>query len=356
MQPMRPLREGWQGWTRTLGAGSGCPACFQAKLLVTNPYSILKNHSALLGSAALGVLVWRVASHPLVSTHLRSLPSGPATVQPQSEDTPLLTRTAPAGSEADEETAEIHVPPPLGEIMRRDPRGSSEEERLALWTFLETAQEADRARNSAWILGVDQTLAWLRGATQGGPEIETGLIRLIGNEQLSMQLRELALSHLGIWSEEHPVSGTVLETLKRIAQTRPFSRLSGLALTALTKGQFAGQESGWIASIAIQILSETSAAPARITALQLIAQVPHSHTAQAKALAQRLLAGPSTTAERIGALQLLGQIGDQKTLAWLLQSPEESDPLAADTRKSAVENLRLNRSPGPGSLGARSQP
>jgi hypothetical protein len=297
-----------------------------------------RHRYALPAACLASALVWIS-----LRIHLRTTGVEPfhAAAQPPSIQSVQSVSIVPSANQHNansEEPGSERTPEPIAEILRTDPRGSQIEDRNPVWAFLQKQEGRASGMESEWLLGADEALSWLCGATQAAQEVETGLIALALDSQLCAPLREYALQHLGQWSEEHTAGPKVRDALKNVITNAGDSSLAGTALAALSRSCFENSDHDWLQSEALRLASSENAHPmSRSVALQLLAQ---SRTPEAEPLARALLRKGGTVPEKISALQLLGQVGTADTLGWLDAFSEETEPLTAAEQRKTMLLLR----------------
>ncbi len=289
---------------------------------------------ALPASLLAGGLVW-IAARGLVRLPTDSVSRFMSTeVDGHSHKSGIQTEA----QQAAEEASSAHTPPAIAEILRKDPRGSNAEDRGCVWEFLRQLWGDAFKRDADWLLGADEALNWLRGATQAGPEVEVGLVELATNSLRPNALREYAMQHLGIWAEEHAAGPRVLEAFHRTIVEETALPLSGVALLALTRSRFSQQERAWIHDQALHLAGITSAnVLTRTAALQVAGQLGF---VEAEPSARKAFKEAGTVNERIIALQVLGWVGSRDTLNWLAAVGEDSEPMVCVAQRQALRLLR----------------
>lgn len=291
---------------------------------------IQQSRHVLPAACVTGVLVW------LAGTYVQK--TSLAKVQPRPAPAPQtinkrLTETAP-----EEVLSWERTPVNIAEILRTDPRGSQRQDRATIWEFLRTGGGLHAEKEASWLLGADEALSWLRGAEQEASEIETGLAGLAMDTGRPIALREYALQHLGLWSEEHAAAIDVLTAFKHIVLTEQPSSLVGLALTVLCRSCFGPRETEWIQMQALRLALSSAAHPAaRTAALQILVQTGEH---EAEPIARSLFSKAATVQEKISALEILGKVGTTDTLSWLTAVCEDAEPLTASAQRNALEALR----------------
>ena len=276
------------------------------------------------------VLVWFTTSHfqkpPLPRLQTRPASFPPIVKEPLSEAAP------------EEELRWERTPGNIAEILRTDPRGTQREDRAPVWAFLRTGGGQHVQKEAAWLLGADEALSWLRGAEQAASEIEDGLAALALDGNLPAALREYALQHLGLWSEEHVAGSGVLSAFKQVFLMEQTSALAGVALTTLSRSCFGTSEAEWIQMQALPLaFSETAHPIARTAALQVLAQ---SGGREAESIARFFFFKAETVREKVSALEVLGKVGTSETLSWLAAISEATEPLMAAAQRQALEALK----------------
>lgn len=289
-----------------------------------------RKQCALPAACLSGALVWMAAHHfqKIQETNRQR----PATAFLK------LAQEQPHSKEAAPEPLAERTPKEIAETLRTDPRGTQEEDRSRVWLFLKEAEGWKTENETEWLLGADEALSWLRGATQAAAEIEKDLCSLVLAQNLPSSLREYALQHLGLWAEEHASGVGVLETLKQAFLSEKTSALAGIALAGLYRSRFSTQEAAWIQTSSLALASSTTANPrARTAALQILAQ---SGVREAEPIARALLSKGATIDEKISALGVLGSIGNAETLGWLTSFAKDPEPLTATAHQQALRLLR----------------
>lgn len=290
---------------------------------------------ALPAACLASVLVW-ISLQP----HLKTPAPEPLRTLNENHDQSTAS-TPPVGNgqtATSPEPASDRVPEPIAQTLRKDPQATQGEDRAPVWDFLRKQEGRISGRESEWLLGADEALSWLCGATQAAQEVETGLIAIITDSSLSAPLREYALQHLGEWSQEQAASPKVRDTLRSVVADAGDSSLAGTALAALNRSRFSNSDHDWLQAEALRLASSETAHPmSRSVALQLLAQ---SRAAEAEPLARALLQKGGTVLEKISALQLLGQVGTADTLGWLNAFPGATEPLTAAEQSKTVQTLQ----------------
>ena len=285
---------------------------------------------ALPAAGLTGALVWMAGNH-FQNSRKPNL---------QSFATASLS---PAGirqriSESPQEPREDRTPHEIAETLRTDPRGTQQEDRSRVWRFLRDAEGWKAEMETAWLLGADEALSWLRGAEHAAPEIETGLCSLVRAHNIPVSLREYALQHLSLWAEEHAAGIQVLETFKQTFLSEETSSLAGIALTGLCRSCFGTQEAAWIRTHALSLAAAGKTQPkARAAALEILAQYG---VQDAEPVARSFFTKEATIDEKISALQVLGRVGTAETLGWLASFSKDPEPLTAAAQHQAVQALR----------------
>jgi len=193
-------------------------------------------------------------------------------------------------------------------------------------------------KETAWLLGADEALSWLRGAEHAASEIETSLCSLVLAQNIPAALREYALQHLSLWAEEHAAGIQVLETFKQIFLSEETSSLAGIALTGLYRSCFSTQEAAWIRTHSLSLAAAARTHPkARAAALEILAQ---SGVQDAEPIARSFFTKEATIDEKISALQVLGRVGTAETLGWLTSFSKDPEPLTATAQHQALQKLR----------------
>jgi len=242
---------------------------------------------------------------------------------------------APVADEWEEPTA--RTPAVVAEVLRRAPPDATSEERALVWGFLRDASQWSVEGEALWLLGADEALSWLRGATQSGDEVETGFVELVQSTRIPPALRDFALQHLGIWAEEHAAGPRVLQALQTLVTAESASPLAGHALQALCRSCFAPDAVPWIRRAALQLATNPNAHPqSRIAAIEAAG---HCGFEEIEPPARDLLTRAQTVTERITALQVLGWVGSRGTLEWLDQQPPFTEVLSAAAQKQALRTL-----------------
>ena len=230
------------------------------------------------------------------------------------------------------------TPGNIAEILRTDPRGTQQQDRVPVWEFLRTSGGLRAEKEASWLLGADEALSWLRGAEQAASEVETGLAALALDVNLPPALREYAVQHLGLWSEEHAAEPDVLSAFKHVFLSEQTSALAGVALTALCRSCFGPSETEWIQMQALRLaLSSTAHPAARTAALQILAQ---SEGREVEPIARSFFSKAATVHEKISALEVLGKVGTSDTLSWLTAVSEDAEPLTASAQRQALQTLK----------------
>jgi hypothetical protein len=83
------------------------------------------------------------------------------------------------------------TPAVVAEVLRRAPQDATDDERALVWGFLRDASQWSAEGEALWLLGADEALSWLRGATQSGDEVETGFVELVQSTRIPAALRDL---------------------------------------------------------------------------------------------------------------------------------------------------------------------
>ena len=283
-----------------------------------------------------GTLVWVLVTHPSISNKLGRASLGTQRFPSTRTFEPWSSKDLPSPDQP-VEMRPSYLPPALAEVTRIDPRGSAPEDRALLWNYLNQPGDDLPEKEADWLMGADEAMTWLRGAEGEASEVENGLVELALNSQRPLLLREYAIQHLGAWAEAHQAGPRVLDVLKALADGLPVSRLSALALAALFRSQFAHQEKEWISSISRKLAANTDGNPfVYCTALEVLGGLRHP---DAEPLARRILQESSTVAGRVCALQMLGSVGDGATHTWLEARAQETEPISAEVRKWALQEI-----------------
>jgi hypothetical protein len=251
---------------------------------------------------------------------------------------PLQTGHQAGAPVADElEENEARTPAVVAEVLRRAPLYATSEERTLVWGFLRDASQWSAEGEALWLVGADEALSWLRGATQSGDEVETGLVELVQSRRIPAALRDFALQHLGIWAEEHAAGQDVLRALQTLVTAESASPLAGHALQALCRSCFAPDAVLWIRNAALQLATNPNAHPqSKIAAIEAAG---HCGFEEVEQPARELLTHAQTVNERVTALQVLGWVGSRGTLEWLKPQPVFTEILTAAAQKQALRTL-----------------
>jgi len=242
----------------------------------------------------------------------------------------------PVADELEENAA--RTPAVVAEVLRRAPQDATDDERALVWGFLRDASQWSAEGEALWLLGADEALSWLRGATQSGDEVETGFVELVQSTRIPAALRDFALQHLGIWAEEHAAGPRVLEALQTLVTAESTSPLAGHALQALCRSCFAPDAVLWIRNAALQLATNPNAHPqSKVAAIEAAG---HCGFEEIETPARELLAHAQTVNERVTALQVLGWVGSRGTLEWLEPQPVFTEILTAAAQKQALRTLR----------------
>ncbi len=304
------------------------PLC--ARQMKLRPFPVSPG-AALFAALSTGTLVW-----VMTAVHEASL--RPATRSPADHQTPHNARMPfanPPSQPGEAETYSSHLPQTLREITRLDPRGSAAEDRAVVWQFLRQIKPG--SDDLEWLIGADEALSWLRGASQVDAEIEGGLASLMTDTATPFALREYAAEHLGVWAEEHPQGMVAPDALRHAAAENPTSRLSGIALAALIRWPSSNKDQNWIVGTALAIASNTDAHPfSQTVALEILGSAAHP---EAEMLARKFLVESTISSKKLGALEVLGRLGTPATRAWLAALPDQGDPLTAHALQKALRNL-----------------
>lgn len=291
-----------------------------------------------------GALVWAVVWN--WSSRQQGARAGRTLLAPLAEAkgaTPAAKRSqaepkadGPVANELEESAG--RTPAVVAEVLRRDPKDATGEERALVWGFLRDASQWSAEGEALWLVGADEALSWLRGATQSGDEVETGFVELVQSTRIPPALRDFALQHLGIWAEEHAARPRVLEALQTLVTAESTSPLAGHALQALCRSCFAPDAVLWIRTAALQLATNPNAHPqSKIAAIEAAG---HCGFEEIEPPARELLTHAQTVTERVTALQVLGWVGSRGTLEWLEPQPLFTEVLTAAAQKQALRTLR----------------
>ena len=292
-----------------------------------------------LGSGALvWALVWNWASRQQGARATRALIAPISPAKDAARTTASVHTTHSGGLVADEwEESAARTPALVAEVLRRAPQEATAEERALVWDFLRNATQWSAEGEALWLLGADEALTWLRGATQASDEVEEGLIELVQRASIPTALRDFALQHLGIWAEEHAAGRGVLQTLQTLVTAEGSTPVAGHALQALCRSGFAAAEVLWIRKAALQLATNPTAHPqSKVAAIEAAG---HCGFEEIEPPARELLTHSQTVTERVTALQVLGWVGSRGTLEWLEQHPPFSEALSAAAQKQALRTL-----------------
>ena len=291
-----------------------------------------------------GALVWTVIWQ--WSSRQQGARAGRALTAPLTNENSATPSAKPlravyrAGASVADEGGEptARTPAVVAEVLRRAPQDATDDERALVWGFLRDASQGSAEGEALWLVGADEALSWLRGATQSGDEVETGFVELVQNTKIPAALRDFALQHLGIWAEEHAAGPLVLLALQTLVTAESASPLAGHALQALCRSCFAPNAVLWIRRAALQLATNPNAHPqSKIAAIEAAG---HCGFEEIEPPARELLIHAQTVTERITALQVLGWVGSRGTLEWLETQPLFTEVLTAAAQKQALRTLR----------------
>lgn len=230
------------------------------------------------------------------------------------------------------------APEVIAEILRTDPEASCTEDRAPVWAYLRQLWGRTSENDLEWLFTADEALSWLCGAAQAPAELENGLVGLAGDRKLPEALREHAMQHLGQWAQEHAVGERVWEGFRRAVEEERSGEISGVALLAVARSQFAFKEKAWLCSVASECLEANgTSATLRVAACQVAAM--HKLQEVEPKVRRLLLEGP-TAGERLAALRVLGELGTGETGEWLAGVPSSEAPLEEDTKGKAILRIR----------------
>lgn len=225
----------------------------------------------------------------------------------------------------------------VAELLRRDPRDVPEQDRACVWAFLRQCWGLRFERQSEWLLGADQALAWLCGAPEKREEILEGLIDLVGTQTLPEGLRECALHHLGGVRDGLPPTPEVWKVLERIVTLEPDRALAGTALVSLSRMNCKSGQLEWIRERVLQVArAEGGSVRVRVAALQIAGTLGFT---EMEPLARAACVQSESAAEKIAAFEALGALGNEETLVWLRSLPSASEVWCQEIRAETLKRL-----------------
>lgn len=225
----------------------------------------------------------------------------------------------------------------VGEVLRRDVNGSTSQDRQLLWRFLRESCSAENGGRSPEWFDADEVLTWLRGAPGEAAEIEAGLMHLSLDQSLSGSLRCLALRHLGMWAEEHPLGEETVVQLRAATGARMESGVGAAALCVLHRMRPSSGNKDWLRARILELLEDGNCPPEqRVAAFQIAVEL---NAAEVEPVARKFVAPSRAVAERVSAFLALGRLGNRETLQWLRVQPLPIEVLVLEARERALLNL-----------------
>ena len=290
-----------------------------------------------LGSGALvWALVWNWSNRQQGNRPSRGPFALPAATK--AGPSPEFTRESRVESAPDSE----RTPAMVAEILRRSPSDATPEERAIVWAFIKKAPAKEQ--EALWLLGIDEALTWIRGAEQAGSEVESGLLELVQRRDYPEALREFALQHLGVWTEEHLAGAAVLEALQKLVVSERATKIAGQSLQVLCRSRFAESQMPWIRDAALSLATDSAAHPGSKTAAVEVGG--HCGFEEIEPWARQLLVQAQGVGEKMVAFNVLGWVGSRGTLEWLEKQPPCGEGLAAAAQKQALHTLQERWAPG----------
>jgi hypothetical protein len=234
--------------------------------------------------------------------------------------------------------AETPEPPDwILQMLRSDAREATFADRRRVWMFVSECGAKSSPNPTVNWLGIDEALFWLRGATQVPDEIETGLMRIGAAMDASESLRCFALQHLGVWSEENPMSETTIAQLRVVACDTSAGGAGALALQVLNLRRTSRSDEEWLVSkIAGLLAGNGSSLEQSVAALQIAVDLG---AAELEPLARKFAPVGRHVFEQVSAYFALGRLGNTHTLKWIEDHPLSDNALVKEARELAVKSL-----------------
>jgi hypothetical protein len=225
----------------------------------------------------------------------------------------------------------------LPEVLRKDPEGSTTEDRRLLWEFLRKCCGVENGgRNPDWF-EADEVLCWLRGAYEAASEVESELVNLGGNPSLLGSIRCLALNHLGRMSEERVLGVETVAQLRSATGERLARGVGAAALRVLHRMRSSSGDREWLRARVLELLEDADCPPEqRVAALEVAVELD---AGEVESIARKLVDPRRQAAERVSAFVALGRLGNGETLRWLRAQPLPVEALVLEARERAVLNL-----------------
>jgi len=225
----------------------------------------------------------------------------------------------------------------VGEVLRRDAKGATSEDRRLLWMFLRGCCGAETGGRSPEWFDADEALTWLRGAPGAAFEVESGLRSLGGDQSLSESLRCLALMHLGMLAEEQPLGLETVVQLRAATGERLARGVGAAALRVLHRMHSPTGDNEWLRARVLELIKDGSCPPEqRVEALQIATELD---VKEVEPFVREIVDPSRQVAERASAFLALGRLGNGETLRWLRMQPQPVEALVLEARERALLNL-----------------